>query len=278
MITKNNWFNTNLGTRLLNKQADFKISVVPYSFTSLSFDDAADFTCREIYREYPSLYLALSGGLDSEFVLRCFHRNKIPITPVIVSCGNSEEIKYAFDVCKDLDVVPVVIHMSEEELVEFFRVNIVEKLNGVGYNSVQGMKVVEYVSSLNSSSMVVTGQHFIGDGDDLITDSKFAIANEWDFYANYFLDTNRNIDFFCYTQEIALALMPGEYTTWNEYKSKIYNLNYREKIRHNYTYNTQQRLLELLKHSDRIKRGEVWTKEQSFTKLKGILGENNANP
>jgi predicted HTH domain antitoxin len=66
MITKHNWLNTNIGERLLDKSVGLKLNIKPYKFKNISFDEATDLTCFQINNMNKEIYVALSGGYDSE--------------------------------------------------------------------------------------------------------------------------------------------------------------------------------------------------------------------
>ena len=176
MLTKNDWFNTTLRDRTLDRTAVFNTLISPYKFTPMDFDTAANYTAQEIYKTYKKLYVSLSGGLDSEFVVRCFARNNIPVTPIIVLCGNTEESKYAFKVCKELNIEPIVLEVSEHELLEFFKTNIYKKFGGTGYNSSHNLIAAKYVYDLGDS-YIVSGNHFLSDGFNKISDIEYFFAS-----------------------------------------------------------------------------------------------------
>jgi hypothetical protein len=271
MLTKNNWLHTNLADRFTNPASDFYMSVRLYPFQEMSFQAAADYTCLEIAKDYDNFFLAFSGGMDSDFVLRCFHRNKIHIKPVIVACGNEIENEYAYRLCDELKISPIIIKVTEEEFLYFYREHIYEKFNGVGYNSTHVLIASQFVQ--NEGGTLITGNHFIGDGDDMICDRIYLMSNEWDFYTAYCFPGSRNIDFFLYTPEIAYAIMPNENITWNKHKEKIYEIQYRDKMRPVYTDETVAEIKRMARNrAVPLKRtGEVWSKQNfinTFNKYK----------
>jgi hypothetical protein len=261
MSTKNNWFSTNWKKRLENPNLDFEIEINLYPFKQMSFDEAADFTCREIDKDFDNLFLSLSGGMDSDFILQCFHRNNIKIKPIIVVCGNEKENNYAYESCKELKIEPIIIKVSEKELFEIYKKNIYENMGGTGFNSTHSFIAAKYTESKKGT--LIIGNHLIGDGDDMISDDEYLLSNEWDFYND---SVCQNVDFFLYTPEIAYSLMPNEYTSWNKHKQKIYKIKYRDKIRPNYSDETEESLLNLYSTTPKYgKTGIVWSKEKFFT-------------
>lgn len=260
MLTKNNWLYTNLDERIINPNSNFNVIFNLYSFKEMDFQSAADFTCQEIAKDFDNLFLALSGGMDSDFVLRCFHRNGVKIHPIIVSCCNDEENEYAYRLCDELKITPTIVKINEEEFLNFYENHIHKKLNSVGYNSTQMLIAEKTAEELQGC--LVTGNHFIGDGDDMITDEIYLISNEWDCYSFY---NGKTIDFFLYTPEILYALMPKEYVTWNVHKQKTYGIPYRKKMRPKYSEETLKRLKEMSRNRPETRRtGIVQSKDEFF--------------
>ena len=265
MLTKNSWFNTTLPDRLLDKAAAFKLVLTPYQFKEMDFNSAADYTCMEIYAKYKNLYLALSGGLDSEFILRCCYRNNVPVKPIIVKCGNDKEMRFALDACSELNITPIVLELSEQQLLEYFKENVFDKFAGVGYNSTHNLIAADYVSKIDNAYLL-SGNHLISDDNKWISDIEYCFAYEWDFYTDYFINPCININFYIYTVELVYATAPKATTTWSEYKHSLFNLSPRDKIRHSYSDNTMATLMGLLKSTHKYKKnvGEVWTKQQFY--------------
>jgi hypothetical protein len=261
MLTKNNWLYTNLADRFTNPASDFNMGINLYPFKHMTFQEAADYTCMEIVKNYDNLFLAFSGGMDSDFVLRCFHRNNIAIKPIIVVCGKQIENEYAYRLCDELKIEPIIIEITEEQFIYFYREHIYKKFNGVGYNASQVLVAAELVEK--EGGTLITGNHFMGDGDDMITDEVYLISNEWDFYTDYCFTGCKNIDFFLYTPEIAYAMMPDENITWNRHKEKIFQIPYRDKMRPVYSEETTAEVRRMARNRIPLKKtGEVWTKNK----------------
>lgn len=258
MLTKNNWLHSNIKNRLIDKTVGLQLSINLYPFYDMSFDEATDYTCVEIYKQHKNLYLALSGGMDSEYVLRAFHRNDIPIQPIIVCCGNENENKYAYDVCNELNIEPIVIHISEKEFLCYYLEHIYKNIRGVGYNSTQKMFAQKH--ACENDGILITGEHFLGDDSDLINDHAYMLSNEWDFYEDYYYE-DKYINFFLYTAELVYSAAPRVYMKWGEYKSLIYNINCRNKIKAAYSKELTL-LLQRLCKADYSKTSIVWSKQK----------------
>jgi hypothetical protein len=181
--------------------------------------------------------VGLSGGIDSEYVLVCFHKLKIPIIPLIILCeGNEEETKYAFKICKKLNIIPKVITCSNYEILDICVNFIYKKMNGVGFQSATRAHAMHYVK--NNGGTLICGDSIIGDGNRLIRDSEYTM-DEWAGYFGY------EIGFFTYTPELTYSMisgntLDGENMSWKEYKSKLFGLEMRDKMSYIYPKNNQK--------------------------------------
>jgi hypothetical protein len=222
-MTKNDWFKHNLANRLTDPSCNLKITINPGQYTKMSFDEACDYTAKQIYKDLgPSLYLALSGGYDSEFVLRVFQRNNIPIIPIVVMTGgNQKEAEYAFKACPD----PALIGINEQIVLKTYYTEIYQKLNSYGIHSVPALLCGQYAQERGGN--LVVGEHII--------DGTTFRVNDWDFYNDVLL-TNKTAEFFIYTPEVVYA-MTYEMTEDSEqqWKDKLYKLKSRPIHSYQYT-------------------------------------------
>lgn len=84
-------------------------------------EEYIDYAVEKIIEKSDNLYLALSGGLDSEFAANCLFERGVKFTPVIMDIHtNRIENWYAHRWCYENKVKPLVITMSEEEVVKTF--------------------------------------------------------------------------------------------------------------------------------------------------------------
>ena len=265
MLTKNNWYVGSLQERFNNPCADCIIKINPYPFEKVEFTQASENAAKQISKDYSNLYLALSGGLDSEYTLRLFHKLGIPIIPVIGSYCNNEETYYAHTVCKELNIEPVVININKEQFIDYYYNEIHLKINGIGRNTTQACFVADYVQRNNG--VLVTGDHIINDGDEMITEEGCAYANEWDFYVSTLFPNLINVDLFMYTPQCAYSMIPHkeEHFTmaWKYYRSKLYNMPHRDKIKPSYDEDFLQLCRELFqKRNCRPVRNFKWSKKE----------------
>lgn len=228
-----NWVWDNLGERFNDRSVGFKMQLTSPKFVPDSFANCSVNACGMIAAAYKNIHIALSGGMDSEYVVRAFHKCGVPFTAIIVVCGEQVENLYAYRLCSELSLAPKIINVAEAELVRHFNEHISGKLNGVGYSATQVAIAAEYVQKVGGS--LITGDHFLGDGDDVISDEVFALSNEWDFYANHLFPGSNNISFFLHTPELMYSMVPTECTKWNVFKSNLYGVEYRPKMRPSYS-------------------------------------------
>lgn len=258
MITKNNWCTSNLNDRLINKNSIFQVYLNPQKFQKVDFNTACEESAVEIYQKYKTLYLAFSGGMDSDYILRIFHRLKIPITPIIVCYGNEKENEYAYKTCKELKINPVVIKPTTEEFIKTYYEEICLKYNGIGIHSTQ----VYFANKIVKDGALITGNHIMGDGYEIINDIEFANANEYDYYIPH------TIDLLMYSPEITYAILQKMKDKincqWNIFKSQLYNIEYRNKIKAEYSKDVNT-IIQML-NSKRIipQYHHIWSKKEIF--------------
>ena len=103
VATENNWFTTNLKNRSLENLCDFQVNIQPYIFKKGIFKEEAKRVAHELVESFDNLYIAYSGGLDSEFVLKIFYEEGLPITPILVDTPfNQYELGWAYNYCKNI--------------------------------------------------------------------------------------------------------------------------------------------------------------------------------
>jgi len=262
MIIKNNWITENIQERFVNENSIFNVELKPYPFKKISFDQAVEQTVFEISKKYKNLYLGLSGGYDSDFVMQAFYKYNVPITPIIVCCGSVLENAYAFETCKKLNVEPVVISVSDDEFVNYYEEKIYKKFNGVGIRSTPILFACEHVQKNNGT--LIVGEHLIGDGDDIITNKDFAFIKEWDFYHTYNYNIP-SIDFFLYSAELSYAMMPHHLPkiSWAQYKHQLFKIQYRKKMKLEYSEIIKHHIFRMRSIKEcPVKTGVSWSKDE----------------
>jgi hypothetical protein len=226
MAIENNWIQHNLMKRFTDHHLSFEVKINPNPYKEMSFHDAADCTAQKIYQKYPKLFLSFSGGADSDYVFHCFQRNNIPFTPILVkTSGNTVELEYAFHTCRKFNITPVVLELSDADLLAFFHKEILNKLNSVGLCAIPGIIACKYAKE--HGGVLVIGEHMI----DYEGENIFPAMNEWDFYNEIFVGDEYNVPFFNYTTELAVAMISRiEPMPISEWKWQLYNIDYRPVI------------------------------------------------
>jgi len=250
MLANNSWFDTNLKQRFNDKSVDLSFIINPYRFKTMTFDEATDFTCQQLSDLNKQIFVSFSGGYDSEYALRSLHRNSIIATPIIVKCGQTDELKYAYETCKQLRLEPIILEISENHFLDFFEEHVINKFDSIGYNSVYNMIAADYISKIDNS-ILVSGNHFLtSDGIDLIEDTEIFLGYDWDFYVDCFLEKKVNINFFMYNLEIVYSIIPDNTSTgmtWAMFKHEKFKLKIRNKMRYRYTDETQKKINGLIR-------------------------------
>jgi hypothetical protein len=163
MLCKDNWIDISWDGLPKRKQKEnLRLTFNQKANKIIPFDQACDQVAQEIYSEHKNLYVALSGGCDSENVANAFYRNKIPFTPVILIYDNVEdqeqikESSYAIEWCKKNKVEPWIVHSqnfigSAEERASFLDIrprlffgNVTTALLNKTIESVDGVLVTGY--------------------------------------------------------------------------------------------------------------------------------------
>jgi len=134
MLCRDNWIDISWdGLPKRKKTENLRVIFNQKAEKIVPFDQACDQTAHEIYSEHKNLYVALSGGCDSENVANALHRNKIPFTPIILIYDNVKdqeqvrESSYAIEWCKQHHVDPWMIYSkdfigSTEEKLSFLNI------------------------------------------------------------------------------------------------------------------------------------------------------------
>ena len=203
MSTHLDWFRSNIRERLIDPNAGLKLDLNPYPFREMSFHDAADYTANLIDETHDKIFVSFSGGADSEYVMRTFHRNYIEITPILIeTSGNKKELSYAYQCCDDLGYDPVVLHIDDASYLRWYN-RITKEVNGIGIYCIPSIVACEYAK--NNNGVLIIGEHVL-DTDKLSNEIKPGV-NEWDFYNELFVGEEHNIPFFNYTVELCYAMV-----------------------------------------------------------------------
>lgn len=193
----------------------------------LNFHDAADVAIRQIREQFPGpLYLAFSGGIDSEYVANTLLRNKIDFVPIIVrtESTNNLEAWYAEYWCHQNQVAPIIINQSAKDcgaaLIKYFPH--MAKLQA--FYQVQPLVVYNYARSKG-------GHCLYGAGDINLHQGRF-YCSTIDFISDLVDVGYHPTSFFMYTPELALSYINQFDPSLDEQYNKLrfYGVSPRPKI------------------------------------------------
>ena len=236
MYSHNDWFQTNVKNHVTGDQK-FEVYLNPYKFNPLDFHSAAKMTAELLYSQHKNIYLAYSGGLDSEFILKTFVDNGIPITPVIVlTPHNHIESCYAFRFCRKYSLTPVVLEYTEKQLLEAIYRIILSKVNHFSPTCacfIHMLLVMKYAEE--NDGVMLCGEHPVSDQGKnefhsiMGTDMTFESGP---FYYHALSNVAHPSAFYYHTLEVFYAILRElDYTVHvNDAKTKLFGLEYRPKI------------------------------------------------
>ena len=229
-MTENEWFKTNLSDRS-NGLCEFKIDITPYEFTTTNFMENSKRLACKLVDTYDKLYIAYSGGLDSEFVLKTFVDNKLPITPVIVSTSfNQIELQYALNFCEQYNIKPEIISFGDDEFIEKLQ----EKTHKRNMFALLGGLPLILADMIDGKLITGVCDPFllVHHHERMIHSKNYPNLEfcEYDFYLDCY-DNRHPSGFFTYDISVFYSLIKeADYNlSFNEAKAKLYNLKHREK-------------------------------------------------
>ena len=241
MATKNNWLTSNLKNRFIDKNCDLKIIINQSTYQKMSFENSVFKTINELQQIGKPIYIGLSGGLDSEFVVRKFVECKVDFKPLIIShYWYKNELTNAYNVCKELNLTPVVLEKSSKQLIECYKNEIIDKLNSFAFGSIPQIECLKYV--LEKNGIFVKSEHAVGDDINKKTCVEF---NEWDFFNECLIENAPSYDFFMYNREICYSMIKAISDVDSQtFKCNLYGLPYREKIVGDYEISLKKYIFE----------------------------------
>lgn len=249
------WLQTNIFDRLTNPNLDFQVTIKKSNFEKVPFDDAANNAAREIASlTSKKLFVAFSGGYDSEFIVRRLHALKIDFVPVIVEMeGHEFERSFAYKTLMELGIRAKFLKLSRKDYVKIYYDQIVKKLNGSMWACIH-VYASQYVDSENGA--IIFGTHIGGIGsrpllennreriiqqviDSNDTTKSFVneqiyFFREYDYYCSALFPNLSVYDFFTQTPQIATAMLDevnGKDFLWEDYKERVYKIRYRPKTK-----------------------------------------------
>lgn len=230
------WITNNLKYRQQDPLIDFRVDFNPEKFTKTNFGDISHLMTLCWGSVQQPLYLAYSGGIDSEYILRKFWYANRHITPIVIDTKhNYVETEYAKHTLKELNIEPIWLDANDTYLQSVFNNKILKPFNGDGINCTP--TIIAAMVAQQRNGLLITGDHFISDHDRGRNHVNYAnridaAEHEWYHYELF----PKNVEsFFMLNPAIAHAMaremIGNENLTVAEFKSKLYKLPYRPKMR-----------------------------------------------
>jgi hypothetical protein len=141
---------------------DFECFLRPTGTANIvPIDVATENAIKDIYETYnKKIYLAISGGVDSEYVADILLRLKIKFVPIIVKLNkeNSIDTWWAIRWCRQNNVEPYIINIDENQYVDVMIANAKKYCSIMTAGSVTVHFILKYVNEQNG--ILLTGMGF----------------------------------------------------------------------------------------------------------------------
>lgn len=152
------------------------------------------------------IYVAMSGGIDSELVARTMLQEKIPFTPLILKYDNDVnkmDIAYAFEFCKQHNLTPEVPTL---DIVAFFQESVNTPYILANCAHIMHMHIMRYVAKLGGMAVIGVGEQRYekSDGKVFIPVPIERIAVTHFMQAEQVEGVSA---FYCYTPELMLSIL-----------------------------------------------------------------------
>jgi hypothetical protein len=248
MITRNNWLDMSwdgLPARV-NKE-NLRMVFKEKTTRILPFEKALLHTAEEIYSLHKNLYLAFSGGADSEIIADAFVKLGIPFQPVFLYFVNQgqvfgydaeeDELGYVTDWCKNNNIEPIIIKKEINDCVEYYRTAFRQLKPRIPYSLNMGI-IVDYVDQQGGTLITGNQLEYYPDREQMtylepcLGSYQGFVCEESDFYVEMF-SPNRHPYSFHYWSPDILASFVNEWNptkTMSENKSLIYKNKHRPKM------------------------------------------------
>lgn len=206
---------------------EFQVRLDPPTIRDMTFQDAADYTAQCMAERYDNLYLAMGGGVDSEFVGEVFVRNGVKFTPIVATFPESQNYDYyaAFHWCDEHGVEPREVKFTQNDRRSLDNlVTMIRQYQRFTPRSVLMMQLYTEVNNLHGHivhgdpqladphSGNMTGNYYEPAGDEFSCD--------WFSLAMYDQTALHPGPFFFYTPEIVWAYVRELDTKVNAYTAK----------------------------------------------------------
>ena len=175
VIYENDWLTNNVldlknGKKYTPKE--ILCEYVPGDFEKSSVIDAATKVANTIKNKYEHIYVAYSGGQDSEFIVNTLHSVGVKFTPIAVEAYHTtDELQFAYVNCKRLGLDLVTLDFMSKnrcgELKQLYQYHVLDKYNYVqaSYSHFYYLLIHDYIKKIHSDAILINGHNAIPTSD-----------------------------------------------------------------------------------------------------------------
>lgn len=220
---RNGWFSVTMDEPEFAVRFDQRATILYQDFQQV-----LDISVQQLYQDWndATLYLALSGGIDSELIAQALRRNKIPFVPVILKIAgiNQREYCYAENWCEKHNIKPVILDITITEYCDAMAKFYKKLQNLKDFTQAQILILYEHVNQ--------QGGYLIYGAADINQDQDRFYCCSLDFISDLVDVGHHPTSFFMYTPELALSYIWQFDMTKDEQDNKLrfYDLPPRPKI------------------------------------------------
>lgn len=150
------WYSDDVNNKFRSDAFEIiNINVNAKTRQELTLKEECIIAAKEIYKQYPDIHIALSGGWESQICLRSFIEAGITPNVYILKLPiglNAHDTDIALAECKKFNIVPRVINVALESFVKEHMMNTVNKYQT--YSFFQTLQAY-YISKLNENVLLV---------------------------------------------------------------------------------------------------------------------------
>jgi hypothetical protein len=135
MYCRNNWLTYSFGGNPRRiRDEDLTVQFTEQADKIIPLDEVAQATAKEIHSLYPDIYVAMSGGCDSEYVAKSFKAAGVPFKAITMTCKGYLVIGewYTKKWCDENDVELIKFEVDPFELLEYGK-RTVGRIKGISW-------------------------------------------------------------------------------------------------------------------------------------------------
>ncbi|MBI3419109.1 MAG: hypothetical protein HY053_03140 [Proteobacteria bacterium] len=209
-FSDNNHWRFGWGDGLYNFQNQYRplwVTFGPCRYFPQTFDVEIAVAARKIAEAATKpIYVAMSGGIDSELVARTMLQERIPFTPLIAQFENDynkDDIAYALDFCRRHNLTPEIVKL---DIIAFFKDSIHTPYILANCAHLMQMHLMRHAARLGGMAVIAVGEqrYAIEDGKVFVPVPIERIAVTHFMQAEGVEGVSA---FYCYTPEMMLSLL-----------------------------------------------------------------------